>query len=373
MGMTNTPAEASAEALTDSELCDVVRADAAAATGRAAFAELFRRYRDTAMAQAYRLAGDRDRAEDLVSETFARVLRALSGGNGPTESVLGYVLISLRSEAIRAAGIATTAIATEPEALAEVVDDAEPHFAERIAERDLILRSYDQLPARDRELLWLFDVEEAPGDAVGERLGLSPGALRVAVHRARKRLGTLYLQQHVEFVDPACRPFAEQLADYVRRRLGRRDTRALEAHLAECRSCTEQVALLSDVGSRLRVWLGPLLIGGAAGGALVGSGRNASAAMAVSDRDPRASDADVAAGGPMRAAAWFGLAAGFALLISGVLALGAGSATGPRADPAPQGESAERGEGGGASSTLLPEASVLPQRDDTTPYWRLRE
>ncbi|MBL3685790.1 sigma-70 family RNA polymerase sigma factor [Leucobacter zeae] len=373
MGTTDTPEGSGAAAPTDSELCDAVRADASGASGRAAFAELFRRHRDTAMAQAYRFTGDRDRAEDLVSETFARVLRALSGGNGPTDSVLGYVLISLRSEAVRAAGIAANVVAAEPDAFSEIVDDAAPHFADRIADRDLILRSYDRLPPRDRELLWLLDVEEAPASVVGERLGLASGALRVAVHRARKRLGTLYLQQHVEFVDPDCRPFAEQLADYVRRRLGRRDARALEAHLAHCRSCAEQAAMLSDVGSRLRVWLAPLFLGAAAGGALTASGRDASAATVGAGGEGRDSSANAAAAAPRSAAAWFGLAAGTVLLISGMLALGAGSAVAPRSDSASQEEPGEDTAGGEAPSAPLPTASSEPPRDDATPHWRLRE
>ena len=55
------------------------------------------------MAQAYRMTGERSVAEDLVSETIPRVLRSHSNGNGPKDSMLRYEMVSLCTEATRAA------------------------------------------------------------------------------------------------------------------------------------------------------------------------------------------------------------------------------------------------------------------------------
>jgi RNA polymerase sigma-70 factor (ECF subfamily) len=50
-----------------------------------------------------------------------------------------------------------------------------------------------QLPNRDRQLLWLREVEGLEYEDLATRLGSSPGAIRVACHRARRRLEDIYL------------------------------------------------------------------------------------------------------------------------------------------------------------------------------------
>lgn len=49
----------------------------------------------------------------------------------------------------------------------------------------------DMLPERDASLLRCLAVEQAGNSECGERLGLTPGALRVALHRALQRLARL--------------------------------------------------------------------------------------------------------------------------------------------------------------------------------------
>ncbi|MFV0386772.1 sigma-70 family RNA polymerase sigma factor [Paracoccus sp. (in: a-proteobacteria)] len=60
-----------------------------------------------------------------------------------------------------------------------VADQFEGRDAERLISR---------LPERDAALLRCLAVEERGSDECGNRLGLAPGALRVALHRALKRL-----------------------------------------------------------------------------------------------------------------------------------------------------------------------------------------
>ena len=56
-----------------------------------------------------------------------------------------------------------------------------------------MLTALGQLSLRDRELLWLREVEGLEYEEIGTRLGSSIGTVRVALHRARKRLEEVYL------------------------------------------------------------------------------------------------------------------------------------------------------------------------------------
>ena len=51
-----------------------------------------------------------------------------------------------------------------------------------------MLRAVAALPTRDRALVALYHLEDRPLTEVAEVLGLSPGAAKVALHRARRRL-----------------------------------------------------------------------------------------------------------------------------------------------------------------------------------------
>ncbi len=56
------------------------------------------------------------------------------------------------------------------------------------SERVDVLRAVAALPTRDRALVALYHLEDRPLTEVAEVLGLSLGAAKVALHRARRRL-----------------------------------------------------------------------------------------------------------------------------------------------------------------------------------------
>lgn len=51
-----------------------------------------------------------------------------------------------------------------------------------------IRQALEMVPPRDRELLWLREVEGLEYEEIGSRIGATVGTVRVACHRARKRL-----------------------------------------------------------------------------------------------------------------------------------------------------------------------------------------
>lgn len=61
-------------------------------------------------------------------------------------------------------------------------------------EHAMIRAALDLLGARDRELLWLREVEGLDYDEIGSQLGAAVGTVRVACHRARKRLEEAFIK-----------------------------------------------------------------------------------------------------------------------------------------------------------------------------------
>ena len=66
-----------------------------------------------------------------------------------------------------------------------------PEKATAGEERSAVLDAVRRLPARDRALVALYHLEDRPLVEVADVLGLSLGAAKVALHRARRRLADL--------------------------------------------------------------------------------------------------------------------------------------------------------------------------------------
>lgn len=391
--------------LDDRALCDLVRAGADTDAGRAAFGELYARHQAPAFSQALLMTRDRGKAEDLVSETFTRVLRALSNGNGPTDSVLGYVLVSLRSEAIRTYQVDAGTVTVAPDVLTELFEEPEAPVVESLGERDQIGRAFGTLTEDARRVLWLLDVEGVTAEAASEYLGMQAGAVRMTALRGRKKLAAAYLQQYVENRNPDCAETARLFGEHVRGELSKRDTAKVDQHLPGCQDCTVQVSRLRDVGQQLRAWAGPIILGSGIAGTVALAGGDAPAASATtqtwSPADPGQTTGTLSGG---KIAGWVGLAAGVALLIAGTLSLFPKDATGtpsaPTADTetthTPGGDEPEgpltvppaaeepgestpgtdittNDDNPGENVRELPEREPTVSPDDTTPNWFLRE
>ncbi|MEX1005043.1 MAG: sigma-70 family RNA polymerase sigma factor [Acidimicrobiia bacterium] len=82
------------------------------------------------------------------------------------------------------------------------VDDPESIVLIR-EEHHTIRAALAHLSARDREILWLREVEQLTHEEVAARLTMRPGAVRVAALRARRRLEEFYAAETAtEAVEP---------------------------------------------------------------------------------------------------------------------------------------------------------------------------
>jgi RNA polymerase sigma-70 factor, ECF subfamily len=82
------------------------------------------------------------------------------------------------------------------------VDDPESIVMIR-EEHQTIRAALAHLSPRDREILWLREVEQLTHEEVANRLEMRPGAVRVAALRARRRLVEFYAAENAtEVVEP---------------------------------------------------------------------------------------------------------------------------------------------------------------------------
>lgn len=157
-----------------------------------AFEALFRQYHSTILALAYnRLSHARD-AEDAAAEVFSAAwrLRHDSGSvftpawlYGALRNVVGNEYRRRDRSAARLEKAAGAAVDCVPDVAAD--DDA----------RDL-QRAILTLGLDDRELIWMVYWEDLTSDEIAAILDCSDAALRVRLHRAKRRLKTALEANH---------------------------------------------------------------------------------------------------------------------------------------------------------------------------------
>lgn len=252
---------------------------AAARSGDAsAYGVLYERHAAAARRLARQIVKTPADADDVVAETFARVLYAIKGGNGPAEAFRPYMLTAIRRVAIDLVNGQRRQIPTDD---ADLPDPGEPFDDPMVAdfERSLITRAFWSLPERWRAVLWHTEIEGARPADVAALLGLSANAVSVLRRRAREGLKQAYLQLHLaDRAEADCTPIASKLGRYVRGGLSRRQRREVEEHLADCADCAAACADLAAINDTLRGVLAPVVLGVAAADYLASAGQSHAAA-----------------------------------------------------------------------------------------------
>ena len=150
-------------------------------------ADLFARYHASLVRMLYRRTGDRDRAEDLAQEVFARAAAC------PPHSPRSW-LFAVALNLVREDGRRTTRRARRLELYRAEVDEPPPRPDEELARKERTARvraALDHLTERDREAL-LLKAEGFNYDEIAATLGLAKGAVGTTLARARRRLVEAY-------------------------------------------------------------------------------------------------------------------------------------------------------------------------------------
>ncbi|MDO8362265.1 MAG: sigma-70 family RNA polymerase sigma factor [Actinomycetota bacterium] len=224
-----------------------------------AYGELYRRHVDSARAAARALTRSHSDADDVTSEAFARVLRALQGGGGPEVSFRPYLVTAVRN-------VFYDRVRRDREQPSEDLNDevnvALLDSANSKEDGALAAAAFATLPERWQLVLWHTEVEGRSVSEVAPLLGLAPNAVAALAYRAREGLRQAYLQVHLRDQHTAeCRECSSNLGAYVRDGLSARDRRRIDAHLETCASCRALVAELADTNATLRAALIPALLG----------------------------------------------------------------------------------------------------------------
>lgn len=215
-----------------------------------AYEALWSRHIGAALRLARRI--DRDRAEDLVSESFLAVYRQVTTTDaGPTEAFRAYLFTVIRNTAAR--------WGREMERF-PVLPDAEPAHADdglsivsREADAAEVLAAFRALPERWQRVLWLSEVDEVPRPRIAAELRIRPNAVSSLHRRARAGLLNHWLIRQVPDAlraDTAHR--AELLPGYVIGNLAAAERVVAEAHIAVCTVCTELLGDLRSSASTLQ-------------------------------------------------------------------------------------------------------------------------
>jgi len=224
-----------------------------------AYGELYRRHADSARAAARALTRSHSDADDLTSEAFARVLRALQSGGGPEVSFRPYLVTAVRN--VFYDKVRRNREEPSPD-MSDEVNVALLDAANSQEDGAFAAAAFATLPERWQLVLWHTEVEGRSVAEVAPLLGLAPNAVAALAYRAREGLRQAYLQAHLRDQQVAeCRECAASLGAYVRDGLSARDRRRVDAHLDDCASCTALVTELTDTNSTLRAALIPALIG----------------------------------------------------------------------------------------------------------------
>ena len=173
--------------LTEVDVEAVVRD--ARAGDRDALGQLYDRYRDRVARFAAGRLGDAERAEDVTSETFEAVCRNLAGYRPGTDFEAWLFTIAHRRVADHFRRQSRRREVQLDEAVQPAVGGPEDAVlaAERRAE---VAGAFRRLRADQQEVLALRVLGGLSAGQVGEVLGKSEGAVRVAQHRALQSLRT---------------------------------------------------------------------------------------------------------------------------------------------------------------------------------------
>lgn len=130
------------------------------------------------------LTGDRESALDCTQDTFLRAYTHLSKGRPVNTGWLYTVAHNLAMDRHRHARRQEVAVEQLRRLPLEGFESPERGVAMRDA--------FSRLAPDDRTVLYLFAVEGLSGREIGERMGISPLAVRMRVLRARERFRLLY-------------------------------------------------------------------------------------------------------------------------------------------------------------------------------------
>src|SRR6188508_2260835 len=233
----------------------------------AALDDLYRHHVGEVYRYTYAVLGNHADAEDVTQTTFVNALRALERGEDPRNASAWLIAIAHNVVRQRWRQAASRPAEVELEHDVPVVEGEED------IEIDELVRALQRIPPSQREALVMRELEGRPYNEIAELLGLTTAALETLLFRARRSLAE-ELENLV-----TCQSAQLALSKQLDGRLGRKERRRLDDHLAECQDCARLAAMQSR---QRRAFKGLAVIPIPVGLALFKGAPSASAAASLS-------------------------------------------------------------------------------------------
>jgi RNA polymerase sigma-70 factor (ECF subfamily) len=169
--------------MNDRELWEGIRRKNASA-----FDTLYQNYGEGLLGFLRQLLGNRQAAEDVTQETFASIWQRPNGFDPERGTLRSYVFGAGRK------------LAAEWWRKQKPQGDAvtEPAESARAETQSLIGNAFNKLPAEQRTMLWLREVEGQSYAELAEILGIPEGTVRSRLFAARKALKQVWHARNME-------------------------------------------------------------------------------------------------------------------------------------------------------------------------------
>lgn len=166
-----------------------------------AFTHIVQTYSGRVFAQLLRMVRNREEAEDLTQETFVRAYRQLRryDESRPFRNWLFTIAANVGLNAIRSQTRKNRLIQSEGAAAAGRAEQSESPKplgqAIQSEQHDRLGQAFESLPEKSAVLVHLVYREEMTIREAAEIVGMTEGAAKVALHRARKTLREWFLEE----------------------------------------------------------------------------------------------------------------------------------------------------------------------------------
>jgi len=168
-------------------------AGASAGNPSATFEELAMPLFDSLYNFAHWLTQNREEAEDLVQETYAKALKGFSSFQ-PGTNFRAWIFRILRNTFLTSrtglAATRTVPLDTEDDQLAAVFRETPESVLLKHADQEQVQAALEQIPVSFREALLLCEVEEMSYQEIADTLAVPIGTVMSRLYRARRALRT---------------------------------------------------------------------------------------------------------------------------------------------------------------------------------------
>ncbi len=229
----------------------------------AAIEQLYRDHLDGARNLARILVGA-EAAEELVAESFARVLGQLRSGGGPTSNFRSYLHVTIRNGYRDGLRSTREASASDQPWLFDQPDlaDKTPEEVVEGLDETVAVDALSSLPEAWQKVLWHVEVEGRKPAEVATLMDLKPRAVSSLAHRAREGLKRAYLDMHAgpEPAREQCRWVHARMSQQARGDLSDRAAAKFDAHLDDCAECQQAFLVVDQVNQRLAAYVLPIVL-----------------------------------------------------------------------------------------------------------------